>query len=88
MITSPNGQQLSSVTLGSRVVVKGDLNSPVMTCVQPLLPQGSDTIIGWVCGWFNETFSPGPDGIFASSKHWNMIQLGVSSLEVAQEQIQ
>jgi hypothetical protein len=88
IINPHNGRGVSSIDLGSRVVVKGDLNSPVMTCMMPVTTQNQNEIVGWICGWFNETFSPGPDGIYASAKQYNQAQFLIGVLEAAQEDIQ
>lgn len=85
-IINPQGRVMSSVTLGARVVLKGDIESPVMTTIAPILPPNSDQVVGWVCGWFNTTFAEGPDGL-TTNKTWNQMQLSIKCLELAQETV-
>jgi len=102
-IISPAGHPISSVGLGSRVVLRRDPHSPVMTCIAPVLPQNSERIIGWVCAWFNTTFSEGIsmdtgmqtavggpvfEKVYIGAKTFNTIQLPIELIELAEETVQ
>lgn len=84
-----SGRAMSSIDLGSRVVLRGEPDSPVMTTIMPMIGQGSGAdVIGWVCGWFNTTYAPGPDNTLCENKQWNQIQLPIQCMELAKESIQ
>jgi hypothetical protein len=88
-----NGKAVSSIALGSRVVLKGDLGSPVMTTFAPILPPNNESIVGWVCGWFNTTYSQTPGTLdaerdYTANMQWNQIQLPLECLELATEDMQ
>jgi hypothetical protein len=90
IISPHNNRPVSSIGIGSRVTLKGDLGSPVMTAVMPLLQQGQDVIVGWVVGWFNTTYdkTPGTTDDYTVNKTWNQVQFPLDCLELAQERIQ
>ena len=82
---------MSSIDLGSRVVLKGEVESPVMTCISPLFMQAqgaAPTIVGWVCGWFNALYTAHGSDMILTGKQWNQIQVQLECLELADEKIQ
>ena len=82
---------MSSIDLGSRVVLKGEPESPVMTCISPLFMQAqgaAPTMVGWVCGWFNALYTTHGGELLLTGKQWNQIQVQLECLELANEKIQ
>ena len=94
-IIDPRGRAVSSVGLGSRVVLKGDLDSPVMTAIAPMYQQNTGLdVVAWVCGWFNTASSPQRDSMgnelvdepWHTTRQWNQIQLPLPCIELAEVQ--
>jgi hypothetical protein len=68
-----------------------DPGSPVMTAIAPITPEGTNRVVGWACGWFNTTYTTtqiGSKVLESAAQQWNLVQLPLECLVVAEETIQ
>lgn len=90
-VIDTNGQPVTAIAVGKKVVLRGDENSPVMVVVAEagnMDNQGNFHRAGFACGWFSPGFSPtnGNAGIVApdsQSSEWRVIQVHETALELA-----
>ena len=74
------GQAVSSLGIGSEVVLRGDRNSPRMIVVSGVA-DNRGIQMGWACGWFcPATRTPRADN---QGSTFNVIQLATEAIELA-----